>query len=141
MRELRIERHVQLDLQPQAFASEQWKLHDAERQESFERQAFALVARTENGNVTGTATGWMGMTVAYLSELIVDHVQRRHGVGTRLLIAFEALAREEGITRLALRTEKDGAAQDFYAHRGWWVEAELSDWYNGRTYVHMRKNL
>jgi len=141
MQELRIERHAQLDLQSQAFASEQWKLHDAERQESFERQPFALVARTVNGNVAGTATGWTGMTVAYLSELIVDREHRRRGTGSQLLTAFEALGQGAGITRLALRTEKDGPAQTFYARHGWWVEAELSDWYNGRTYVHMRKNL
>jgi len=141
MRELRIERHAELDLQSQALASEQWKLHDAEHQEPFERQAFALVARTVNGRVAGTVTGWTGMTMAYLSELIVDREHRRRGMGSQLLTAFEALGQGAGITRLALRTEKDGPAQVFYARHGWWVEAELSDWYNGRTYVHLRKNL
>lgn len=137
----RIEHLAELDHEGHAFVAEQWQLHDAEHGESFERQSFVLVARTNWGRVVGTATGWTGMTMAYLSELIVDHQNRRHGIGSQLLTAFEALAQGAGIIRLALRTEKDGLAQVFYARHGWWVEAELSDWYNGRTYVHMRKDV
>lgn len=123
-----------------AFAGAEWDRYDGEHGAPFEQQSFAFTARLD-GRVIGTATGWTGMGIAYLTELIVDHTLRSRGIGSSLLERFEALARTGGCRRLALRTQKDGRAQDFYQRHGWRVEAELPDWYYGETYVLMRKDL
>jgi GNAT superfamily N-acetyltransferase len=79
--------------------------------------------------------------MGYLSELIVERELRGEGIGARLLSAFERLAAERGFHRLALVTEQGGGSQRFYQRHGWRPEAELPDWFFGRTYITMRKDL
>jgi GNAT superfamily N-acetyltransferase len=57
----------------------------------------------------------------YVSELFVAEGARGRGVGTRLIEAVEALARERGCSRLLLLNvrERESYERGFYAARGW----------------------
>jgi len=126
-----------------AFAEREWKLLD---EASFgpgtrwERHPFALTARRHAG-VIGVATGWTGLGVAYLSELMVAAGNRGEGIGSHLLAAFEALAVRRGCARLALRTDVGSTTPAFYAARGWTVEATFREWLGGLDFVQLRRDL
>jgi 2'-5' RNA ligase/ribosomal protein S18 acetylase RimI-like enzyme len=132
-----------LDPSAAAFAAREWQLHDdatfgpATR---WEREPFAFSARRED-RVVGVATGWTGLGVGFLSELLVGAETRGEGIGSRLLASVEDLARRRGCRTLALRTDTGSPAAAFYAARGWRVEATFSEWLDGRDFVQLRREL
>jgi 2'-5' RNA ligase/GNAT superfamily N-acetyltransferase len=133
------------ELDPPAadFASREWRLHDAETygpETRWERDPFALSARRD-GRVVGVATGWTGLGVAFLSELLVAADCRGEGVGAHLLAAVEDLARRRGSRTLALRTEASSRAEAFYLARGWTIEATFRRWLAGRDFVQLRREI
>jgi GNAT superfamily N-acetyltransferase len=140
MHEIDIELARELSVEAKTFVDREWtRVHD-DLGESFDREPYVLTAR-RNGRIVGVARGWTGIRMGYLSELIVDGDLRGEGIGARLLSAFERLAAERGFCRLALVTEKGGGSQRFYQQHGWRPEAEMPDWYFGRTFVTMRKDI
>ncbi len=140
MAEIRIDQTETLEPEAREIADRLWTNYDDEFGDTFERRSFAFTARRD-GRVVGVATGWRGMGMAYLFELIVDPELRGQGIGARLLAAFEALAQAEGQHRLALMTARDRPARQMYQHHGWQIESELPNWFSGQTYVHMRKDV
>jgi N-acetylglutamate synthase-like GNAT family acetyltransferase len=61
-------------------------------------------ARTETGRVVGGAVGrWWGQCCE-LQQLWVETSYRRRGIGTQLIQAFEARAREQGCSTFYLET-------------------------------------
>ena len=138
--DIRIDQTETLEPEAREITDRLWTRHDEEVGETFERRPFAFTARQE-GRVVGVATGWRGMGMAYLFELIVDPELRGQGIGSRLLAAFERMAQTEGQHRLALMTARDWPARQMYEHHGWWIESELPNWFSGQTYVHMRKDV
>lgn len=65
-----------------------------------------------------------------LYDLFVQPQARTHGVGRQLLLAAEALAREQGVRRLDLTTAKTNrTAQSVYESLGW-VRDEVFYAYN-----------
>jgi GNAT superfamily N-acetyltransferase len=133
----------ELDPEARAFAEREWKVLDEARLgpgTRWERHPFALTARRER-RVIGVATGWTGLGVAYLSELMIAAGHRGEGIGSHLLAAFEALATRKGCSRLALRTDADSLAPEFYAARGWAVEATFREWLGGLDFVQLRRDL
>lgn len=105
----------------------------------WERAPVSLTARRE-GRIVGAATGWTGLGVGYLSELVVDVSSRREGIGSHLLAAFEAAAVRRGCPRLALRTDAGSDARSFYESRGWRVEATFAEWLGGHEFVQLRRD-
>lgn len=137
---MEIERSDRFAPEAQAFDDAAWAELDAERGRVWDERPMALTARSD-GQIVGTARGWIGMGIAYLTTIVVRRGERDKGIGARLLTAFEEAARETGVHRLALRTEKGNPAQRFYERHGWRVEAEFPDWYHGAMYVQMRKDV
>jgi GNAT superfamily N-acetyltransferase len=63
-----------------------------------EVQPIACFARTPSGLVVGGAVGrWWG-TCCEVQQLWVEPAHRRQGIGARLVLAFEAHARQHGCT-------------------------------------------
>ncbi len=133
----------QLDPQARAFATRAWRRHDEGQfgpGTRWERHPFALTARRD-GRVVGVATGWTGLGVAYLSELLVAEDVRGQGVGSHLLASFESLAARRDAPRLALRTDAAADAVGFYERHGWRIEARFDNWLGGAEFVQLRRDL
>jgi 2'-5' RNA ligase/ribosomal protein S18 acetylase RimI-like enzyme len=137
--ELEISESARLDPIAAAFAMDEWRRYSAgEYSNAQEEEPVALTARRE-GKIVGTATGTIREYDSYLSRLIVPEHERRTGVGSHLLAAFEALAVRKGRTRLTLHTLADGPARQFYEHRGWQVILTMPRWRAGRDFVQMER--
>lgn len=141
--ELEIAESDGLDPDAREFADHVWRAHDDARfgpGTRWERHPFALTARRD-GHVVGIATGWTGLGVGYLSELVVADDARGQGIGSHLLASFESLAARRGCARLALRTDAGSRAAGFYEARGWRVEATFTEWLGGADFVQLRRDL
>lgn len=124
-----------------AFADAEWQIVDAGKYEGeWRREPFAFTAR-RGDRVVGVVSGWTNLGVAHVSDLIVAADERRLGVGSQLLAAFEDLASRRDCRRLSLRTVEGSPAQSFYEERGWQVEGRLADWTGGTVSVQMRRDL
>ncbi len=125
------------------FAAREWQVHDFETYgptTRWERDPFAITAR-RSGRVVGVATGWTGLGVAFLSELLVAAATRGEGIGSHLLAAVEDLARRRACSTLALRIEAGSRAAGFYLARGWSIEVTFPQWLAGRDFVQLRRDL
>jgi GNAT superfamily N-acetyltransferase len=141
--DLEIAESDRLDPGARDFAERVWRAHDEARFGSgtrWERHPYALTARVD-GRVVGVATGWTGLGVGYLSELVVADDARGQGIGSHLLAAFESLAALRACARVALRTDAGSRAVAFYEARGWLVEATFTGWLGGADFVQMRRDL
>jgi ribosomal protein S18 acetylase RimI-like enzyme len=65
---------------------------------------FTVTARRE-GDVVGVARGWTAGATAHLAELVVAEAARGQGVGSHVLAAVEALARERGCAAVVAAAE------------------------------------
>jgi 2'-5' RNA ligase/GNAT superfamily N-acetyltransferase len=140
---LELAESTHLDPAAAAFAAREWQVHDDEAygpDTRWQRDPFAFTARRD-GTVVGVATGWTGLGVGFLSELLVATAVRGEGIGSHLLAAVEALGRDRGCATVALRTEAGSRAAAFYASRGWRVEATFRRWLAGREFVQLRRDL
>lgn len=76
----------------------------------------------------------------YIDILAVYPEYRRHGIGRKLLIEVENLARQQGATKIALNCEKDNTkAYKLYEKLGYTPESERI--LSGHPYYHMTKAL
>jgi len=133
----------ELDPAATEFAAQEWQVHDPETYgpaTRWERDPFAFSARRD-GRVVGVATGWTGLGVAFLSELLVAAAARGEGVGSHLLATVGDLARRRSCSTLAVRTEAGSRAAGFYLARGWSIEATFPQWLAGRDFVQLRRDL
>ena len=91
-----------------------------------------VLAARRNDEVVGmvnllfTVSTALGEPVALLEDLIVAPAVRGGGIGSQLLTAAIAAARERGCRRITLLTDRDNAAaQRFYARHGFTTSAML----------------
>jgi 2'-5' RNA ligase/ribosomal protein S18 acetylase RimI-like enzyme len=130
-----------LDPEAAAYFAASWDQHlRVSYGESATRQRpYVVVARRE-GAVVGVATGTTD-DQAWLDRLVVGEGVRGQGIGAHLLARVEQLAAERGAVRAVLIAQAGGAAQAFYAGRGWRVDIRLPGWRLGRDFVRMTRDL
>ncbi len=78
-------------------------------------------------------------SVVLIAQLGVRAAHRRRGIGTRLLAAAEAWARDQDARRIELRVDEENvAAVALYRRHGFLVEGRITDavWLNGRWHAH-----
>lgn len=81
--------------------------------EEMQRETFVVVE--ENGDVVGW--GALSLPKAEISNVFVDPVHHRHGIGTMILAELEAVAQASGLTAVELKAT--GTAIDFYLANGY----------------------
>lgn len=105
-----------------------------------EVRRMACIARIEGGEVVGGALGRRWGRCGELQELWVHPAHRRTGVGTRLVEAFEQLARDQGCESVHLET-LSFQAPAWYGKRGYVSEYERHDYPHGVVKHYMIKPL
>ncbi|MHB8647182.1 MAG: GNAT family N-acetyltransferase [Thermomicrobiales bacterium] len=98
-----------------------------------------VITAERDGRVIGAATCGAGAGVARLGELMVAAGERNHGIGARLLAAFEEWAATHHAHKLTLETRHGGPAQRFYERHGWRVRHVLENHFLHQDYVEMVK--
>jgi GNAT superfamily N-acetyltransferase len=104
-----------------------------------EVMSMGCIAKDSPG-VLGGAVGRRWGQTCELLQLWVDAPHRKQGAGAQLLLAFEALARDQGCTQIHLETFSF-QAPEFYARHGYKVMYERRDFPHGIVKFHMRKML
>lgn len=99
---------------------------------------LAAFAEDAAGRLVGGAVGRTWGGCCELQQLWVDAARRGHGVGTRLLRDFEALARQRGCGTFYLTT-LSFQAPDFYRRLGYAVLARIDGYPDGISKFLMQK--
>ncbi len=105
-----------------------------------EVQAIACFARDSSGKVVGGAVGRRWGTCCELQQLWVQPEQRRQGVGSALVRAFEAHASSHGCTSFYLETFSF-QAPSLYMGLGYAVEYQRTVYPHGIVKYHMGKQM
>ena len=100
----------------------------------------AIFARDAAGAIRGGITGGVWGGWLHIAALWVDEDLRGHGLGTRLLLAAEAEAREHGAHDAFLETHTF-QAPDLYRRHGYETIAQIEDYPPGESQLIMRKSL
>ena len=98
----------------------------------------------EGETIVGFLIAHRGLGKAgYIVTIDVIESRRRGGVGSRLMDAAEAWARQQGLESVSLETAEDNlAAQKFYAARGYSQVEKREDYYGpGQAAWRMVKSL
>lgn len=80
-----------------------------------EMQDETFVVVEKDGGIVGW--GALNLPKAEISNVFVDPVHHRHGIGTMILTELEAVAQASGLTAVELRAT--GTAIDFYLANGY----------------------
>lgn len=105
-----------------------------------EVRGVSCFARLPSGAVVGGAVGrWWGRCCE-LQQLWVEPSHRRQGIGTELVLAFEAKSRMHGCTSAYLETFSF-QAPGLYTALGYKVEFERRGYPHGIVKYHMVKSL
>jgi GNAT superfamily N-acetyltransferase len=94
-----------------------------------------LVAETPQGEIAGyCAVHWLPYLIlpapeGYVSELFVQEAFRAQGVGSQLLDAIQAAAKERGCSRLMLLNlrKRESYQRRFYQKQGWEERPEMAN--------------
>ena len=130
-----------LDPESREFSVREWHaLGLSELGMPVPHERVAISARRDD-KVAGVATGWARGQVAQLSNLVVGAADRGQGIGSRLLAAFESIAARQECRRTAARVRAGSQGHGFLLHRGWVEEARFGDWFDGRDFLQLRRDL
>lgn len=122
-----------------AFVGAEWPPHDAHLGIRWEIRDVVLVAK-DGEEPIGVARGMVAGGVGELKHLLVKKGRVHAGVGSRLLLEFEARCRALGCHKLRLETA-DYQARPFYERHGFVVAATLTSDRFSRDWFIMEKRL
>ena len=103
-------------------------------------QPVKFVVRDSAGTVVGGILGHTRWRWLYIAKLWVDDHARGKGLGTRLMVAAEDVARSRGCTDVSLDTF-DYQARPFYEMLGYELFGTLEGYPPGSRQYYLRKRL
>ena len=101
---------------------------------------FIFVAE-DKGRIVGFADGTITAGVCYLSSLLISSKNRRTGVGKRLIVKVESLAKKHHAHKIFLHTGKEWDSAKFYRAMGYEEEALSKDHYGHQEFIQFAKFL
>jgi GNAT superfamily N-acetyltransferase len=122
-----------------AFMATEWPRHDEPRGIRWEARDVLLVARSDEAPI-GAARGVIVGGLGELKQLLVKKGRDRRGVGSRLLLEFEARCRAAGCHKIRLDTA-EYQARPFYERHGYACVATLANDRFGKAVFIMEKHL
>ena len=105
-----------------------------------EVQPISCFARTDSDLVVGGAVGRLWGECCELQQIWVAPSHRRQGIGSQLLMAFEAHAKHRGCTCLYLETFSF-QTPGLYQSRGYQIKYERKGFPHGIVKYHMLKEI
>jgi len=125
------------------FLRSEWPRADEELLgHAYDWRSDAVVIAAKDGRRTvGALRGHLLGGVGTVQELLVAEAWRGRGVGSNLLAAFEARARDAGCHKVVLRTPLGSRAEGFYRQRGFHREYALLEHHFLHDFLGMAKNL
>ncbi len=100
----------------------------------WETPRYFLTAK-DDIHVAGIAVVDLDDGVLEVRQIIVDHKQRRRGIGRALMKRIEQLAIEHKAHKISLLAGKGLPAEKFYASLKYIPEAEIPHHYLNKTYI------
>ena len=110
----------------QHFMERHWPEYDRPLGIEWNEERGHLRAEDEVGDTLGVANFLIVGGLGELQQILVHHDRPRSGIGSELLVAFEAECRARGCHKLRLETA-DYQARGFYERHAWSVVATLHD--------------
>lgn len=95
----------------------------------------------EGTQLVAAAAGVALAQIARLDELLVAQLRRRQGIGSLVLEAFCAEAREVGARRCFVRCPATALHERFYLKQQFSVVAVIPDYYFGQTFLECVRDL
>ncbi|WNJ18302.1 GNAT family N-acetyltransferase [Pontibacter sp. G13] len=100
-----------------------------------------LVLKDEEGQVIGGLLGFIGYwKILEIKVLWVDEAWRGHGLGSKLMLHAEEMARSQG-AKLSTVDTIDFQAEEFYPKLGYQVFGELENFPEGHRRIFFQKRL
>jgi ribosomal protein S18 acetylase RimI-like enzyme len=96
---------------------------------------------TKNGEIIGSASGYLLAGVAFITKLIIKEELRDRGIGGQLLKYVENYSKEAGAHKIMLETGVGWRANDFYRQRGYKRLGIIPDHFRRRDFVMYQKGL
>ncbi len=101
---------------------------------------FSIFLKNETGKVFGGILAFLGSESIYIDVLWVEENLQKQGYGTKLLIAAEQQASQNGCV-FSLVDTWDFQAEKFYLKHGYERIGELKNYWLGHSRIFLRKKL
>jgi GNAT superfamily N-acetyltransferase len=127
----------------EAFAKLEWQNADIEHYgevKDFAPKDYVVVA-TEGKTILGKASVHIVAGVAEVKEVIVAKSHRGKGVGTKLMLSIEEIAKKHSAHKLWLNTGKGWESEKFYKDLGYVKTGDLPNHYTNHDAVLYTKEI
>lgn len=133
-----------LDRSSKEFVKKQWiiadKKHYGKAVNWDEHKAYFLKA-LEIDRLVGVLDLYIAHGVANIKDIIVDHKFQRLGIGKKLMLEAEKIARKAGAHKMFLDTGIDWDAKKFYSSLGYKKACIVRDHYFRKDFIYFSKKL
>jgi len=114
--------------------------HNAAALDKDDGHLFSRIVKDENKQIIGGIAGWTWASACEITQLWVNEIARKKGLGKMLLDAAETEAKERGCLTILVRSYSFQAPH-FYEKYGYKAELILNGFPNGHSYFILAKRI